>query len=296
MKGIYSALINTFNSDGSVNIEALKRVIDYNIEVCKIDGLYVNGSTGESFNMPHCDKIKSLRETAKYVNGRVNLIAQIGCNVVEEIYELADIAYECGYDAISAVTPYYFVYTKDEIVAHYNKIAEYSKLPLIIYNIPVRTSVVLTRSDFQKLLSHENIKGVKFTSNDFYLLDNIREDFPNALIYSGYDEMLLSAAVLNTDGAIGSTYNIIGHWAKDVMNAVKNNDLDFARKRQRNINTVVGKLLYGENLLSTLKAVFNVCGLDCGECRLPMSPISERHIKIAEDIVEYIKLNNSTNS
>ena len=292
MKGIYSALINTFNKDGSPNIEILKQVIDYNIDVCKVDGLYVNGSTGESFNMSHADKITILRETAGYVKGRVSLIAQIGCNIIEEIFELADIAAECGYHAISAVVPYYFTYSKDEIVSHYYKIAEYSKLPLIIYNIPIRTSVTLTRSDFGKLLSHDNIAGVKFTANDFYLLDNIREDFPDTLIYSGFDEMLLSAAVLNTDGAIGSTYNIIGHWAKDVMTAVSNNDLDYARKRQRQINTVVGKLIESGSLMGTLKAVFTSYGIDCGECRLPMAPTTLEQRKAAAEVAAYIKANN----
>lgn len=292
MKGIYSALINTFYKDGSPNINALKQVIDYNINVCKVDGLYVNGSTGESFNMSHTDKITILKETANHVNGRTNLIAQIGCNVIEEIYELADVAFECGYQAISAVTPFYFIYSKDEIIDHYYKIADYSKLPFIVYNIPIRTSVVLTRSDFIKLLSYKNIIGVKFTANDFYLLDNIREDFPNALLYSGFDEMLLSAAVLNTDGAIGSTYNIIGHWAKDVMAAVRDNDLELARSRQRDINTVVGKLLDSGSLMASLKAVFEIYGIDCGECRLPMAPTTDEHRKAAAEVVEYIKAHN----
>ena len=292
MKGIFSALINTFNKDGSPNIEALKQVIDHNINVCGVDGLYVNGSTGESFNMPHADKITILRETAKHVDGRIDLIAQIGCNIMEEIYELADVAAECGYKAVSAVTPYYFVYSKDEIIAHYYKIADYSKIPFLVYNIPIRTSVSLTRDDFRKLLSYPNIAGVKFTANDFYLLDNIREDFSDALIYSGFDEMLLSAAVLRTDGAIGSTYNIIGHWAKDVLRAVNRSDLAAARTRQRQINTVVSMLLNSGSIMAALKAVFEIYGIPVGECRLPMAPTTLEQRKAAAEVAAYIKANN----
>lgn len=291
MKGIYSALINPYKEDGSPNIDALKKVVDYNISICDIDGLYVNGSTGENFNMPHEYKKAIFGATAEHADKRVKLIAQIGCNVIEEIYDLADFAFENGYDAISAVSPFYFPYTKAEIIDHYYRIAEFSKLPFIVYNIPIRTSVALTREDFQKLLSHENIIGVKFTANDFFLLDNIRADFPNKLIYSGYDEMLLSAAVLGTDGAIGTTYNIIGHWAKALLEAVRESDLPSALNAQRKINYVVGELLNTGAILSAVKAVFQLKGIDCGSCRLPMAPVTDEIMTAAAAVIKYIDSN-----
>jgi len=293
MKGIFTALINTFNNDGSPNLNALKKVIDYNINICGIDGLYVNGSTGEFFNLPHEYKKEFLRATAEHVAGRVDIIAQIGGNVIEEILELADVAGECNYNAISAVTPYYSVYSIDEIIAHYFKIADYSKLPLIIYNIPIRTGVVLTRDNFKTLLAHENISGVKFTSNDFYLLDNVRGDFPDKLLFSGFDEMLLSAAVLGTNGAIGTTYNIAGHWAKNIFEAVQVSDIKTAQIWQRKMNHVVGTLLNSGGFLSTIKAMFEIYGIEnCGGCRLPMAPVGEKQREIAAYIVDYIYKNN----
>jgi N-acetylneuraminate lyase len=290
MKGIFSALINTFDSSGKPAVEPLRRVIDHNINKCHVSGLYVNGSTGENFNLPHEYKKIILRETAAYTAGRLSLIAQVGCNVVEEVYELCTLAAECGYDAVSAVTPFYFSYSGDEITAYYSALADYSVLPVIIYNIPVRTSVSLTLDDFRSLLSHKNIAGVKFTSNDFYLLECIRREFPEKAIFSGFDEMLLSAAVLGTDGAIGSTYNIIGHWAADVFNAASCGNIALARAYQAKINTVVG-LLLKTGPIPTLKAVFNYYGIDAGDCRLPMSPNGKKQSDNAGEIYKFIESN-----
>ena len=290
MKGIYSALIGCFDECGRPNLKAFGDAVDYNINVSGVDGLYVNGSTGESFNMPLEDRKRVLSAVAERNNGRISLIAQVGCNVVEEIYELADEAARCGYDAISAVAPFYYVYTKDEIKAHYRRIAERSKLPLVIYNIPVRTNVVLNQADFRELLSIPNIAGVKFTSQDMFLLEQIRSDFPNATIFIGFDEFLLAGLTTGADGAIGTTYNISGRFAKEVYAAVQASDIAAGRKAQRKENEVV-KMLLDAGIFQTIKAAMELEGVACGSPRLPQSPINETHIEAAKKILEYIKNN-----
>ena len=207
-----------------------------------------------------------------------------------EIKELADIAHECGYDAISAVTPYYYVYSAQSLMDFYLDLANYSKLPLVIYNIPIRTGVSLSRAQFGELLSHPNIAGVKFTHNDFYLLESIRSDHPNKLIFSGFDEMLLSAAVLGTDGAIGTTYNLIGDWAKKVFESAKACDLETARRYQHLINEVVG-MMFETDMLPTCKAMFTKLGIEAGSCRPPMQPTGKAQLDNAERINAFVAAN-----
>lgn len=290
MKGIYSALIGCFDECGRPKLKAYGDAVDYNINVAGVDGLYVNGSTGENFNMTFEDRKKVLSAVAERNNGRVSLIAQVGCNVVEEIYELADEAARCGYDAISAVAPFYYVYTKEEIKKHYKRIAEKSKLPLVIYNIPVRTNVVLNQEDFRELLSEPNIAGVKYTSQDMFLLEQIRSDFPDAVIFNGFDEFLLAGLATGANGAIGTTYNISGKFAKAVYNSVQASNIPAARKAQRKENEVV-KLLLDAGIFQTIKAALELEGVACGSPRLPQSPIGESHIAAAKKILEYIKNN-----
>ncbi|MFA6947815.1 MAG: N-acetylneuraminate lyase [Eubacteriales bacterium] len=288
--GIYSALLCAYDANGRPDENALGSVVDFNIDVSGIDGLYVNGSTGESFNMSLCDRKTVIRAAASHTAGRVKLIAQVGCNVLEEIYELCDLCAECGYDAVSAVAPFYYPYSKAELIAHYKRIADYSKLPLVIYNIPVRTGVALTLADFRELLGYKNIAGVKFTSNDFFLLEQVRSEFPEALILSGFDEMLLSAAVLGTDGAIGSTYNFIGFWAKTVMDGVHSGNLAAAFAAQHKINGAVQLMLDG-GILPVMKAMLAQYGVCDTGCRLPMAALTDEHRMCACAVKNYIDSN-----
>lgn len=100
--------------------------------------------------------------------------------------------------------------------------------------------------------------------------------------------MLLSAAVLGTDGAIGSTYNIIGHWAKQLMAAVEENNLEKARQIQTNINTVVDKLI-AAGLYQTLKEVLALYGIRSNGCKMPMSKTTDKHREYAKEIYSFIE-------
>ena len=206
------------------------------------------------------DRKSTLCAAAEAADGRTGLIAQIGSNAIEEIKELADAAYENGYQAISAVSPYYYSYPKEDIINHYLRVAEYSRLPLIVYNIPVRTSVSLDKSDFGRLFEHKNIAGVKFTSQDMFLLERLRDEFPDKIIFSGYDEFLFSSTILGTDGTIGTTYNVIGKFAKKVFEAVAASDIKAGLAAQRQINTVV-ELLLETGIFQTIKALIEEYGV-----------------------------------
>lgn len=288
MKGIYSALPGVFDENGIPDVDQIKGVVRHNIEHCDVDGLYVCGSTGENFLINTEAKKIVLKSAAEAANNEVSLIAHIGSNVIEEVLELADVAAKSGYDAISAVTPYYYKFTADEIKDYYKYIAEHSELPLVIYSIPLLTGVTLSREDLLELFEHEKIIGVKYTANDFYTMERIRTACKDVYIYSGFDEMLLSAAVLGTDGAIGSTYNIIGHWAKQLMAAVEENNLEKARQIQTNINTVVDKLI-AAGLYQTLKEVLALYGIRSNGCKMPMSKTTDKHREYAKEIYSFIE-------
>lgn len=288
MKGIYSALLGVFDKSGKPDIAGINAVVSHNIEHCKIDGLYVCGSTGENFLINTQSKKTIFKAAAEAAKGRCKLIAHVGSNILEEVLELSKWVKEQGYDAISAVTPYYYKFTPNEVKDYYKYIADNSELPLIIYNVPILTGVSLSRKDFLELLSYKNIIGIKYTSNDFYMLERIRVGCKDAYLYSGFDEILLSAAVLGVDGAIGSTYNIIGHWAKDLMEAVGKKDLEKARNIQKNMNTVIDKLI-AAGLYQTIKEVLELYGVKCSGCRLPMSKTNNNHREAAKDIYTYIE-------
>lgn len=285
-KGIYSALITAIGADGHPNREGAHAVVRYNIEVANVDGLYVNGSTGENFIMSHADKLAALKYAAEAAKGDCGMIAQVGCNVLEEALELAKTAADLGYEAVSAVTPTYYQFSAQEVVDYYTAIANGSPLPVILYYIPKLSGTTIGRREICELLEHKNIAGVKFTNTDFYMLERMRSQYPEKALFSGFDEMFLSAAALGVDGAIGSTFNVIGRWPKKVLEAVRNNDLPTARLYQGAINGAVDIILDG-GLFPTLKQALILEGVPVGECRPPMAKIGDKQREAAKRLLAY---------
>lgn len=269
LKGLFSALLVSFDEDGNVNEKGLRQIIRYNIDVNHMDGLYVGGSTGENF-MLSTDEKKRIFEIAKdEAKDDLTLIAQVGSVNLKESVELAHFVTDLGYDAISAVTPFYYKFTFDEIKHYYDTIINGVDNRMIIYSIPFLTGVDMSLSQFGELFKNPKIVGVKFTQADFYLLERIRKTFPDKLIYAGFDEMLLPATVLGVDGAIGSTYNINGKRARQIFELVKAEKITEALEIQHVTNDLITDIL-DNGLYGTIKLLLQEAGVDAGFCREPM--------------------------
>ncbi len=269
LKGLFSALLVSFDEDGNVNEKGLRQIIRYNIDVNHMDGLYVGGSTGENF-MLSTDEKKRIFEIAKdEAKDDLTLIAQVGSVNLKESVELAHFVTDLGYDAISAVTPFYYKFTFDEIKHYYNTIINGVDNRMIIYSIPFLTGVDMSLSQFGELFKNPKIVGVKFTQADFYLLERIRKTFPDKLIYAGFDEMLLPATVLGVDGAIGSTYNINGKRARQIFELAKAEKITEALEIQHVTNDLITDIL-DNGLYGTIKLLLQEAGVDAGFCREPM--------------------------
>jgi N-acetylneuraminate lyase len=283
MNGIYSALMVSFDKNGTINENGLREIVRYNIDVNKIDGLYVNGSTGENFMLSTDEKKEIFRITKDEAGDEVKLIAQVGSINLKEAIDLAKYATELGYDAISAVTPFYYKFDFEEIKFYYESIINSVENRLIIYSIPFLTGVNMSLDQFADLFENDKIIGVKFTAADFYLLERMRKTFPNKLIYSGFDEMLLSACVLGVDGAIGSTFNINGQRAKQLFEHAEQGNIQEAKDIQHITNDLITEII-NNGLYQTIKEILKEKGADAGYCRQPMKALSDEGVQIAKEI------------
>lgn len=291
LKGLYSALLVPFNEDGSVNEEGLRKIIRHNIDKMKMDGLYVGGSTGENFLLGKEEK-KQIFEIAKdEAKNDLKLIAQVGSSNIYEAIELGKFVTELGYDAISAVTPFYYRFNADEVYNYYKEITENVENDLIIYSIPFLTGVDMGIKDFERLFKLPRIVGVKYTAADFYLLERLRKAFKEQLIFSGFDEMLVPAVANNVDGAIGSTYNVNGIRSREIFDLVKSGDLQKALEIQNITNDFITDVL-SNGLYQTLKYILQqeVKSDKPFLSRKPMAQITEAQREQAENIyTKYIK-------
>lgn len=269
MKGIYSALLVSFDENGNINEKGLRQIVRHNIDVCKVDGLYVGGSTGENFMLSTEEK-KRIFEIAKdEAQNDVKLIAQVGSVNLSEAVELAKFATDLGYDCLSAVTPFYYKFDFSEIKNYYETIINSVDNNMIIYSIPFLTGVNMSLEQFAELFENDKIIGVKFTAADFYLLERMRKEFTDKLIYAGFDEMLLPATVLGVDGAIGSTFNVNGARAKKIFNLAKEGNVKEALEIQHITNDFITDVL-SNGLYQTLKLILTEQGVDAGYCKQPM--------------------------
>lgn len=289
MRGIFSALLVSYNEDGSINEKGVREIVRHNIDNMKVDGLYVGGSTGENFMLSTEEK-KRIFEIAKdEAKNEIKLIAQVGSINVYESVELAKFATELGYDAISAVTPFYYKFSFNEIKDYYNTIIDSVDNRLIIYSIPFLTGVDMSVEQFGELFENKKIIGVKFTAADFYLLERLRKAYPNHLIYAGFDEMMLPATVLGVDGAIGSTFNINGIRARQIFDLAKEGKIEEAREIQHITNDLISAIL-SNGLYATLKELLKLSGVDAGYCRKPMALTTDVQVEEAKNIFDkYVK-------
>ncbi|MDO5061778.1 MAG: N-acetylneuraminate lyase [Peptostreptococcaceae bacterium] len=285
LKGLYSALLVSFHEDGSVNEEGTRQIVRHNIDKMKIDGLYVGGSTGENFMLSTDEKKKIFKLAMDESKHQIKMIAQVGSLNVYESVELAKYATELGYDAISAVTPFYYKFSFAEIKEYYSKILAEVDNRMIIYSIPVLTGVNMDIKQFAELFENEKIVGVKFTAGDFFLLERMRKAFPDKLLFAGFDEMMLPAAVIGIDGAIGSTFNINGVRARAILDNVNAGNIAKAREEQHITNDFIQDVL-GNGLYPTLKTMLELQGVQAGFNRQPMASATAMQKENAKKIYE----------
>lgn len=290
MQKVYSALMTGFDKDGNIDEQGTRALIRYNIDVEHIDGLYVAGSTSEAFMMDTNEKKQILRIAKEESKNDCDLIAQVGSPNLKEAKLLANYAVnELGYHTISAVTPFYYNFDFDEIKYYYDAIVDGLDTQLIIYSIPALTQVSLSLDQFEKLLSNPKIVGIKYTNNDFYLLERLRNKFPEKLIFSGFDEMLLPALAVGVDGCIGSTFNVNARRAKAEIKAFNEGNIIKARHLQKESNDLITAIL-DNDLYNCIKLILNELGINIGYTREPMRKPTAAMKKAAQEIVaKYLK-------
>jgi len=266
---IFAALLTPFDDKGDVNPAGVAPLVDYILSK-GVHGLYASGSTGESILQSREERSELLTALAEHARGKCTLIAHVGAASTGDATALAATSKSLGYDAVSAVPPYYYKHNFEDIKAYYLAIADAAELPVIIYNIPVLTGTDLSTPKLLELMEDPRIAGCKFTASDLFQFQQLRLAAPDRKFYFGTDEMFLGASAMGSDGGIGSTYNLIGDVYLGIENAVKAGDIDTARNLQAKANALIAILLQ-TGVMPGLKHAMNKMGIPVGPCRAPFS-------------------------
>lgn len=282
LSGIFAALLTPFDEDERIDHGAIAALVEFQVRQ-GLQGLYVGGSSGEAMLQTQAERADYLRTVAAANAGRLRLIAHVGTVATRDALELSAVAHAAGYDAISAVTPFYYPFSRAEVMAHYVAIADAAALPLIVYNIPA-IAQAFSVAELGTLLEHPRIIGVKHTSTDLFALDRLCRHNPGALIYNGYDEMCLAGLCMGAQGAIGTTYNFMGDVFVEIARGVAASDLPEAQRLQRMANVVIEALIEC-GVMPSSKALLAMMGVPVGRSRRPFRSLAaEDRVKLAAAI------------
>ncbi|MBC5184470.1 N-acetylneuraminate lyase [Klebsiella quasipneumoniae] len=278
LRGVMAALLTPFDGQQKLDKESLRRLVRFNLRQ-GVDGLYVGGSTGEAFVQSGTERQEVLEIVAEEAKGKMTLIAHVGCVGTLESQQLARAAVGYGYDAVSAVTPFYYPFSFEEHCAHYQAIIESADgLPMVVYNIPALSGVKLTLDQINTLVTLPGVGALKQTSGDLFQMEQIRRAHPDLVLYNGYDEIFASGLLAGADGGIGSTYNIMGWRYQGMVAALKVGDVAKAQQLQCECNKVID-LLIKTGVFRGLKTVLHYMDVvSVPLCRKPFAPVDEKFL------------------
>ncbi|MBI3784372.1 MAG: 4-hydroxy-tetrahydrodipicolinate synthase [Deltaproteobacteria bacterium] len=271
--GSMTALITPFQ-DGRLDAAALERIVELQI-AGGTSALVPCGSTGESATLTHQEHIDIVRSVVKWARGRVPVIAGTGSNSTAEAIALTKAAKDAGADAALLISPYYNKPTQEGIFQHYRTIAEQTRFPLIVYNIPGRTGSKIEATTVARLAEVDHIIGLKEATGS---LDEVQEVIrlcgDSFEVYSGDDALTLPIMAVGGTGAISVVSNLMPAESAAMANAALAGDFAKARKLHYEILPVMRALFLETNPIP-IKAAMSMAGHCRDELRAPLLPISD---------------------
>ena len=276
-KGVIPAVISVFDKDENLDEQGTREFLRYLMSM-DIGGLYVTGSTGETWLMTAEERMRQVEIVMEEVGDKVPVVVHVGAMSTREAVKLAKHAEQFGAAGVSSVPPFYFKYNADQIFNYYKDVAEATSLPMIVYNIPL--AGMMTVDQIIRLSTIENVKGVKYTGTALFevmqIKDGCKEGFQ---VYGGCDELGSSNIAIGVDGIIGSFYNVIADHYIKIWNAVKASDVALATKLQRQAVHVIFAGINSGSMMACMKVWQRAAGLPGGWSRRPFSNFSEEEEK-----------------
>lgn len=288
IEGVLPALITPFTKDDKIDKEGLQQNIEYVVKG-GVSGIVPCGTTGESATL-------SIREHEEVIDiaidcSDVPVIAGTGSNNTGEAVELTRYANDAGIDAALLITPYYNKPNDNGMLAHFKAISRKVDIPIILYNVPSRTSVNLKPEIIAELAKESNIVGIKEASGNLEQVTRILEltqdeDF---FVLSGDDALTLPIMAMGGTGVVSVVANIAPELTVSLVNAINNGKADEARKLHLAMAPLIRSMFLETNPIPVKKAV-ELVGLSAGHLRLPLSPLSAENLKTLKTAMNDLNL------
>ncbi|WP_072282057.1 4-hydroxy-tetrahydrodipicolinate synthase [Rappaport israeli] len=289
--GSMVALVTPMSADGTIDWQALETLIEWQIQQ-GTDAIVSVGTTGESATLSHDEHKAVIRFSVECVNKRVPVIAGAGANATKEAIDLTFSAYQGGCDATLQVVPYYNKPPQSGLYRHFSQIAQSVPLPLLLYNVPGRTSCDLLPETVVELAKIKNIVGIKEAST-YERLEILRQHFPrpsNFSILCGEDGISARAVCSGLiDGVISVTANIAPKQMHDLIDKGLKGDESACLALNQSIATLHEAMFTQTNPMPVKWALQRMGKIDNG-IRLPLVELDEEHQSIVEKALQQAKI------
>ncbi|MCP1102140.1 4-hydroxy-tetrahydrodipicolinate synthase [Aequitasia blattaphilus] len=290
-QGVIPPIITPLTKEGEVNYPVLRQMINHLIDE-GVHGLFPMGTTGEFYAFDNDTFRKILEVTIEETAGRVPVYGGANHITTRGAIELVKICEEVGVDAVSVLTPMFVSQTQDELYEFYRKIAESTKLPIILYNNAPKTNVTITPKTVERLSKIENIVGVKDSTGDMtnaaeYI--RLTRDNENFHVLMGRDTLIHAGLCYGASGAIASCANVAPRIAADIYDKYKEGDV--AGSLDAQFTLVPLRIACG---MGTFPAVIKegLCmqGIPVGKCLEPIGELSEEEKEKLKHVLQDMKL------
>ncbi|MFC5648966.1 4-hydroxy-tetrahydrodipicolinate synthase [Paenibacillus solisilvae] len=281
---LVTAMVTPFDADGSIDWDATGRVIDYLIDDQLSDSIVVSGTTGESPTLTDDEKKALFSFALERANGRCKVIAGTGSNDTAHSILLTHIAEECGVDAILLVVPYYNRPTQEGIFQHFKAIAESTKLPIMLYNVPSRTVASMSADTTLRLAQIPNIVATKECAS----LDQVTQIVAGApegfRLYSGDDSVALPVLSIGGHGIVSVASHVVGREMKQMIEAFLNGNVAEAAKLHVQLHPVFKELFELPNPV-LVKGSLALRGIPAGGVRLPLVAATDADLEVLKGLL-----------
>lgn len=272
--GCGTALVTPFQPNGKIDENTLENLVQFQIEE-GIDFLVPCGTTGESATMTKDEHLYVIQKVVEVTNGRVPVIGGAGGYDTREVSEMAKRVEDTGANAILSVTPYYNKPTQEGLYQHFKTIAGNISIPVVLYNVPPRTSVNMLPDTVQRLSEIPNIVAVKEASGDLAQVSEIITKVPSDFrVLSGNDDIAFPLIAVGGHGLISVVSNVIPKKMREFVHLAIENKMSEARTLQRELFPLFRAIFLETNPIP-VKAALAIMGKIQEIYRLPLTPISE---------------------
>ncbi len=287
-EGACTAIVTPFSADG-IDYPALDRQLDFQLE-SGIKAIVVAGTTGENATLEIHEHAQLVDFSIRKCSGKAKVIVGVGGNNTGSCLKKAKAAKEAGADGVLMTPPYYNKTSADGLTAHFLKVADNVDIPLILYNVPSRTSIGISFDAYRLLSRHPNVNGTKEASGNISLITRLLSELGDSLnVWSGNDDNTVALMSMGAKGVVSVASNIIPLEMAKICSLCLEGQFKAAFELYKKYHSLIETLFISVNPIP-IKAAMKLIGIDRGKLRLPLAELDETKLNALKGQLEKIGL------